>query len=75
MATKEDLEEIRTLQLSEKLVATIVRAFFDDECILVMDTLIREKYLKDKDDELGARFGLQPKQVRKRCSCCDIGSN
>ena len=63
MASQEDIEQIQILQQSEKLVAAIVRAFFNDESILVVDTLIREKYLKDKDDDLGARLGLQPKQV------------
>jgi transcription initiation factor IIE alpha subunit len=64
MATQQDLEQVQVLQSAEKLVSTVVRAFFEDEAVLVIDSLIRGKYLKDKDDDLGAQLGLQPKQVR-----------
>eukprot|EP00752_Nemacystus_decipiens_P010834 g9632.t1 len=59
-----DMSAIRALQKAERLVSTIARAFYTDNTILVVDTLIREKYIKDKDEELGSRLNLQPKQVR-----------
>ncbi|CAM9398080.1 unnamed protein product, partial [Ectocarpus fasciculatus] len=59
-----DMNAIMALQKAERLVATIARAFYTDNTVLVVDTLIREKYIKDKDEELGSRLNLQPKQVR-----------
>ncbi|CAM9186682.1 unnamed protein product [Choristocarpus tenellus] len=59
-----DMNSIRALQQAERLVSTIVRAFYADTAVLVIDTLIREKYIKDKDEELGTRLNLLPKQVR-----------
>ncbi len=58
-----EVEQIAVVQLAEKLVSTVVRAFFDDEKVLLIDTLFRLKYVRDKDDDLGARLGLSPKQV------------
>mmetsp|Transcript_10770 Transcript_10770/g.16064 ORF Transcript_10770/g.16064 Transcript_10770/m.16064 type:complete len:85 (+) Transcript_10770:53-307(+) len=63
MTSQQDIDQIQILQHAEKLVSTVVRAFFDDEAIMVIDSLLREKYLKDKDDDLGARLGLAPKQA------------
>eukprot|EP01084_Bolivina_argentea_P289948 497980_1 len=59
-----EVEQIAVVQLAEKLISTVVRAFFDDEKVLLIDTLFRLKYVRDKDDDLGARLGLSPKQVR-----------
>ncbi|CAB1117304.1 unnamed protein product [Ectocarpus sp. CCAP 1310/34] len=59
-----DMNAIVALQKAERLVATIARAFYTDITVLVVDTLIREKYIKDKDEDLGSRLNLQPKQVR-----------
>ncbi|CBN78187.1 conserved unknown protein [Ectocarpus siliculosus] len=59
-----DMNAIVALQKAERLVSTIARAFYTDITVLVVDTLIREKYIKDKDEELGSRLNLQPKQVR-----------
>ncbi|CAM9339041.1 unnamed protein product, partial [Ectocarpus sp. 8 AP-2014] len=59
-----DMNAIVALQKAERLVATIARAFYTDITVLVVDTLIREKFIKDKDEELGSRLNLQPKQVR-----------
>ncbi|CAM9840634.1 unnamed protein product, partial [Phaeothamnion confervicola] len=45
-------------------MTAVVRAFYEDPYIVVVDALIREKYLKDKEEELGARVNLRHKQVR-----------
>jgi transcription initiation factor IIE alpha subunit len=59
-----DAAQIEALQLSERLISTVVRALYDDEKVVVIDNLLRIKYLRDKEDDLGAQLGLQPKQVR-----------
>lgn len=38
-----DMSAIRALQKAEQLVSTIARAFYTDNTVLVVDTLIREK--------------------------------
>lgn len=38
-----DMNAIRVLQKAERLVSTIARAFYTDNIVLVVDTLIREK--------------------------------
>ncbi|TMW55182.1 hypothetical protein Poli38472_013944 [Pythium oligandrum] len=49
--------------LVEKLVNLIGRAFYADEHVVVLQALIREKFLKD--DEMGNAVNLQTRQVRK----------
>ncbi|EQC37268.1 hypothetical protein SDRG_05492 [Saprolegnia diclina VS20] len=51
--------------LVEKLVRLIARAFYSDEHIVVLEALLRERFLKD--DEMGNAVNLQTKQVRKIC--------
>lgn len=41
--TMADMSAIRALQKAERLVSTIARAFYTDNTVLVVDTLIREK--------------------------------
>eukprot|EP00639_Heterosigma_akashiwo_P017392 CAMPEP_0206394100 /NCGR_PEP_ID=MMETSP0294-20121207/21149_1 /ASSEMBLY_ACC=CAM_ASM_000327 /TAXON_ID=39354 /ORGANISM="Heterosigma akashiwo, Strain CCMP2393" /LENGTH=164 /DNA_ID=CAMNT_0053847897 /DNA_START=161 /DNA_END=652 /DNA_ORIENTATION=- len=50
-------------RLLERLAGTVVRAFYDDELVMVMDMLIRHRQIRDAD--LGVVTGLAPKQVRK----------
>lgn len=49
--------------LVEKLVATVGRAFYTDSIVVVLDTLLREKFIRE--EELGPRLKLQDKEVRK----------
>ena len=49
-------------RLAEKLIGTVARAFYTDDVVLVIDTLIHDRYLRD--DEMGARLQLSTKQVR-----------
>ena len=60
--SRSDATQIETLQLSERLISTVVRAFYDDEKVVVIDNLLRVKYLRDK--EVG---GLNP-LVNLMCS-------
>lgn len=41
--TMADMNAIMALQKAERLVSTIARAFYTDNTVLVVDTLIREK--------------------------------
>ena len=50
-------------QLAERLVRIVARAFYTDEIVVVVDALVREKYLRD--DTLGPVLNLKTKQVRK----------
>lgn len=38
-----DMSAIVALQKAERLVSTVARAFYTDNTVLVVDTLIREK--------------------------------
>lgn len=49
--------------LIETLVSTIARAFYTDTYIVVLDALLREKYIIE--EELGPRLKLSAKEVRK----------
>jgi transcription initiation factor IIE alpha subunit len=48
--------------LAEKFVQTIARAFYTDTIVVVLDTLIREKYIREQ--ELGPRLRMSQKQAR-----------
>lgn len=48
---------------AEALIATVARAFYEDEAVCLIDVLLRDKYLRD--DDMGPRLSLQPKQLRK----------
>ena len=47
----------------ENLIKTIVRAFYPDECVCIIDVLLRDKYLRD--DDMGPRLSLPVKQLRR----------
>ena len=49
---------------AEALIMTVARAFYEDVEILVIDVLIRDKFLRD-DQDMGTRLSLPPKQLRK----------
>ncbi|GLE07681.1 hypothetical protein PINS_up018284 [Pythium insidiosum] len=49
--------------LVEKLVHLVGRAFYSDEHIVVLQALLRERFLKD--DDMGNAVNLQTRQVRK----------
>jgi len=48
---------------AEALIATVARAFYEDDAICLIDVLLRDKYLRD--DDMGPRLSLQPKQLRR----------
>jgi transcription initiation factor IIE alpha subunit len=47
---------------AEALIATVARAFYDDEAILLIDVLIRDKLLRD--DDMAPRLNLPAKKLR-----------
>ena len=47
---------------AEALISAVVRAFYDDECIVLIDILISQKYLRD--DDMGQRLNLPSKKLR-----------
>eukprot|EP00957_Ditylum_brightwellii_P154459 11754720-Ditylum_brightwellii.AAC.1 len=50
--------------LAEALIATVARAFYDDGVIIVIDFLLREKYLRDVKG-MGQCLSLSTKWLRK----------
>jgi len=50
------------LNLVERLISTVARAFYTDNVVVVLDALIREKFIRD--EELGPRLKLSGKDVR-----------
>ena len=48
---------------AERLIRSVVRAFYTDECICIIDVLIRDKFLRD--DDMGPRLKLSTKGLRK----------
>jgi len=48
---------------AEALIATIARAFYDDEVVCLIDVLLRDKFLRD--DDMGPRLSLPAKQLRR----------
>ena len=48
--------------LVERLVKTVARAFYTDNYVVVLDALVREKYIKES--ELPPRLRLKPKDIR-----------
>lgn len=48
---------------AESLISAVARAFYEDDAICLIDVLLRDKYLRD--DDMGVRLSLQPKQLRK----------
>lgn len=47
---------------AEALIATVARAFYDDETVAVIDVLIRDKFLRD--DDMAPRLSLPAKKLR-----------
>lgn len=51
-----------TLYVAERLVATVGRAFYTDNFVLLLDTLVRERYIRE--EEFGPRLKLPMKEIR-----------
>lgn len=47
---------------AEALIATVARAFYDDEAVILIDVLIRDKFLRD--DDMAPRLSLPAKKLR-----------
>jgi transcription initiation factor TFIIE subunit alpha len=47
---------------AEALIATVARAFYSDDIIVVVDTLIRDKFLRD--DDMAPRLTLPARKLR-----------
>lgn len=47
---------------AEALIATVARAFYDDEVVCLIDVLIRDKFLRD--DDMAPRLSLPAKRLR-----------
>jgi len=48
---------------AEALIGGVARAFYEDDHVLLVDTMIRDKYLRD--DDMGPRLSLPAKQLRR----------
>lgn len=48
---------------AEALIATVARAFYDDEAVVLIDVLIRDKFLRD--DDMAPRLNLPAKRLRQ----------
>ena len=51
------------IYLVERLVAAVARAFYTDNVVVVLDALVREKFIRN--EEVAARLKLSGKDVRK----------
>jgi transcription initiation factor TFIIE subunit alpha len=47
---------------AEALIATVARAFYEDEAVCLIDVLIRDKFLRD--DDMAPRLSLPAKKLR-----------
>jgi transcription initiation factor IIE alpha subunit len=47
---------------AEALIQTVVRAFYDDEIVVLVDVLIRDKFLRD--DDMSLRLNLPARKLR-----------
>jgi transcription initiation factor IIE alpha subunit len=47
---------------AESLIATVARAFYDDDAVCLIDVLIRDKFLRD--DDMAPRLSLPAKKLR-----------
>lgn len=47
---------------AEALIATVARAFYDDDAVCLIDVLIRDKFLRD--DDMAPRLSLPAKKLR-----------
>ena len=57
------LTESHASLIVERFVRTVSRAFYTDGVVVVLDALLREKYIRE--EELGPRLRLQEKEVRR----------
>jgi transcription initiation factor IIE alpha subunit len=48
---------------AEALIATVARAFYPDEAVVVIDVLIRDKFLRD--DDMAPRLSIPAKKLRQ----------
>ena len=49
--------------VAERLIRTVTRCFYGDTTVVVMDALIREKFIRE--EEMGPRLRLKEKDWRK----------
>jgi transcription initiation factor IIE alpha subunit len=47
---------------AESLIATVARAFYDDDAVCLIDVLLRDKFLRD--DDMAPRLSLPAKKLR-----------
>jgi transcription initiation factor IIE alpha subunit len=47
---------------AEGLIAAVTRAFYDDDCVILVDVLIAQKFLRD--DDMAQRLSLPSKKLR-----------
>lgn len=47
---------------AEALISAVARAFYDDDCVILVDILISQKYLRD--DDMAQRLSLPAKKLR-----------
>jgi transcription initiation factor IIE alpha subunit len=47
---------------AEALISAVARAFYDDDCIMLVDVLLAQKYLRD--DDMAQRLSLPAKKLR-----------
>ena len=59
----EENVDLASILDAEELIRTVARAFYSDNYILVLDALIREKYIIDL--EIGPRLKLSQREVNK----------
>ena len=59
----EHLSSAKSNSLVEKLIRTVARAFYTDSSVVVLEILIREKYLRE--EEFAPRLKLPEKDVNK----------
>lgn len=48
---------------AEALIASVARAFYEDDVVMVVDVLLRDKFLRD--DDMSKRLSLTAKQLRQ----------
>lgn len=48
---------------AEALISTVARAFYEDEAVMLIDVLLRDKFLRD--DDMSVRLSLPAKQLRQ----------
>ena len=54
---------VEAIRDCEALVAAVARAFYPDDVAIVLDALIRDRYVRE--DEMGRRLRMSARQARK----------